>query len=181
MEPSLLGFLKWFTGTLLACISFAGWILGLVNVSLLHDDCGSETVCDNFFRRYWWSLMFQVGVMVVVFALWVMGTAHKARAAVVGFLTLVTVQHIELTGKLLTALDDKADFPKYNARRGDIQWVEQEVLKGAVSGFAVLVFANMAYMIIFGADLDAIGHRGTIPAETPKKKEEAPTEQTPPV
>lgn len=179
MEPSLLGILKWFVGILLACLSFAGWILGLVNVSLLHEDCGSETTCDNFFRRYWWSLMFQVGVMVVLFVLWASGTAHRARAALLGFFALVTVQHIELTGRLMTLVDEKNELPKYDAAINDVEWVEQEKLKGAMAGFAILAFCNFVYMLMFGLDFEDMGQRGTIPTETPKK--EASTEQTPPV
>ena len=179
MDATLVGFLKWFTATLLACLSFAGWVLGLVNVSLLHEDCGSEATCDNFFRRYWWSLMFQVGVMVVVFVLWASGTSHRARAAVLGFFALVTVQHIELTGRLLTFLDEKNELPKYDALNEEVAWVEQETLKGAASGYAILVFCNFVYMLMFGIDWEGTAQRGTLPSETPKK--EAPAEQTPPV
>lgn len=174
MDFSLRNVLSWLSGTTLAFISFAGFVLALVNTSILQDDCGTGETCDNFFRRFWWTLAFQLSIMVAAFFVWIVGMHRSARVAIVGFLVLVTTQLIDLVGSHLTALDDETGWPRFRAN-----WIDRDPLKGSLAGYLILAFANMVYMVIFGMEQDEDGTgRVAAPAETelPTKTEGTTTE-----
>lgn len=163
MDFSFRNVLSWLSGTTLAIISFAGFVLALVNTSILQDDCGTDETCDNFFRRFWWTLSFQLSIMFAAFVVWIVGMHKNARVAIVGFLVLVTTQLIDLVGSHITALDEKDAWPKYDIDN----WIDKDPLKGSLSGYMILACANMVYMVIFGIEQDEDGAgRVAAPAET---------------
>eukprot|EP00210_Caulerpa_lentillifera_P008341 g7955.t1 len=183
-------FMKVMSSGSLAFLSFVGFVLALVNTSILHDECGTGENCDNFFRRFWWTLMFQFSIKTTAFLTWMTGIHRTARVAIVGFLVLVTTQLIDLTGLHITALDTKVDWPiNDNGQEGN-DWIEKSPLKSSLAGYLILAFTNMVYMLILGMDeapQEATGKVTAPPAETActSKPEEGAaqtqTETVPPV
>lgn len=84
------------TGRLLTTgLAFLGLVLAFTGLATLHHSCRnfqSSGTCENYFRSYWWSIMFQMLVFGCIGVLVVFERVEKQRIVVLAFLVMVSVR-----------------------------------------------------------------------------------------
>lgn len=131
---------------LTAAVGVAGWVIALVCLSKVQDDCGNSDRCESHYRRYWWSLMYEVGVAAAFLILLVIRKADEGRAGIIGLMAVATTQVIEIAGKFFDKVDnfDISSIQDFDLGSND------DVNRGALAGYAILAGANMFFMFLYG-------------------------------
>lgn len=128
-------------GSVMAVLATVGWIVALGGVGKLDDECDDETddLCSNQFRPHWWTLSYELIVLLVLAGLALKKAVGKARLVLLVFLGLVAVRTNDAADAFITLSDSLEDD-------------EQDAAEAASAGFVILTMVNFSLIVVVGLE-----------------------------
>lgn len=124
-------------GVVLVLLQLLGWLLALGGVGKLHDDCNVDN-CSELFRASWWSIFFQLFVLIFTGLVVVTKSLESARIPVIAFLVLSTVELMDEAEKALQLSD--------MTQTG----LSESAINAAAAGFVLMSLFNFVLIVLLG-------------------------------
>lgn len=130
--------------SLIVILEVLGWLMAAGGIGRLHDTCrNSETsfICGKTYRAEWWSIFFQLLVMVLVGLSAVLSSCDRVQVPLVAFLAMSS---LKLMGDAENALDSSIERAQY----------EENALRSFSVGLIIMITAN--FVLIWGVGSNGV-------------------------
>lgn len=120
--------LKYVIAIAMALWEVLGWMLALTGLSKIQETCDSQIdfgfdTCTSLLRQSWWSMCFQLGVLVGICVVLLTRKLGRVRPPVVAFLGMSTMKLMTETELMLDVMEAESGVPEEHAETAFVGFV----------------------------------------------------------